>query len=238
MTEYDAARFGENYPPGIERHWWQTARNLMIETNLRKAGLTGKRLFEVGCGPGVVVDHLRRAGWDCGGCDLGRPEPLPAAAAHLHLGVAAATVPEPVRLAADVLLLCDVIEHVPDAPAFLAELAETFPNARSLLVTVPARRELWSNYDEHFGHFRRYDRALLADELAQAGYRLVRGRYVFQSLYWVMLALNRLKPRAVSYQAPGRPGLHRLIAAAFALEARLLPGALPGSSLIGLAERR
>ena len=237
MTEYDERQFSENYPPGIERHWWQMARNRMIEAALHEAGLAGRRLFEVGCGPGVVVDHLRRVGWACEGCDLGQPTPLLGVAAHLHLGLAASAVPDAVRQSAEVLLLCDVIEHVADAPAFLREMAASFPQARTVLVTVPARRELWSNYDEHFGHFRRYDRPLLAEHLAQGGFTQRRCRYAFQSLYGVMLVLNRLHSRAVSYQAPRRPGLHRAIAHAFAAEARLLPGWLPGSSLIALAER-
>ena len=63
------------------------------------------------------------------------------------------------------ILLLDVIEHLEDPVAFLAELRSHFPALRHLLLTVPARQELFSNYDEFNGHFRRYDPALLRELL-------------------------------------------------------------------------
>jgi hypothetical protein len=46
------------------------------------------------------------------------------------------------------ILLRDVVEHIEDAGTFLRDLLRAFPNARHVLIAVPARMELWSNYDE------------------------------------------------------------------------------------------
>lgn len=239
MTAYSAQQYEQNYPQGIGDYFWNLARNHVIADTLRAAGLTDQPMLEVGCSTGVVLRYLRARGMDCQGCELGLPPVAPEVMDHVHLGVDACDLPEDLRNRITVLLLCDVIEHVPEPEVFLGRLRGAFPNARHLLVTVPARREIWSNYDDYFGHFRRYDRPLLDRELAAAGWAPSTRRYFFHALYAVMAVLNLLGvKRGVDQSAPSRPGLHRLMAAMCRWEARLLPAALIGSSLIAVAQRR
>jgi hypothetical protein len=54
-------------------------------------------------------------------------------------------------------LLCDVMEDLPEPIAFLDKVRMSLPALERVLLTVPARQELWSNWDQHHGHFRRYD---------------------------------------------------------------------------------
>ncbi len=91
------------------------------------------------------------------------------------------------RRSVDALLLLDVLEHIEDDVGFLRAIGDGFPNSRALIVTVPARAELWSNYDTHYGHFRRYDRPTLATTLEAGGFTLRHQRYFFQELYLPML---------------------------------------------------
>ena len=79
----------------------------------------------------------------------------------------------------DLITCLDVIEHVPDDVAALAELRRVCRPGGWLLVTVPAYQALWSRHDEANHHYRRYSRAALraaarrrrlaagADELVQ-----------------------------------------------------------------------
>jgi 2-polyprenyl-3-methyl-5-hydroxy-6-metoxy-1,4-benzoquinol methylase len=73
-TTFDAVQYALPYAPGVERHFWNVARNRIVERHLRRALATqrrsGRLVLDVGCGPGIVVDHLRRAGIDCHGVEL------------------------------------------------------------------------------------------------------------------------------------------------------------------------
>jgi hypothetical protein len=62
---------------------------------------------------------------------------------------------------ARLFLLTDVLEHVGDDFAMLSELLAAASPGCCFLLTVPADESLWSEHDESFGHYRRYDRARL-----------------------------------------------------------------------------
>jgi hypothetical protein len=58
---------------------------------------------------------------------------------------------------ADLLLLTDVLEHVPDDFLLLSRLLAVVRPGAHMLLTVPADAALWSLHDESHGHYRRYD---------------------------------------------------------------------------------
>lgn len=152
---------------------------------------------------------------------------------YLQTGADCFDIPEDVRASVDCLLLLDVLEHLPDPVVFLSRLRVAFPNARALIITVPARQELWSNYDEYNGHFKRYTLASLGAELKASGFCVIRAGYVFKALYPVMFVLTKLfGNRTTTISAPRGRILHRLLAEAFVVESRLTPRALWGTSVI------
>jgi hypothetical protein len=55
-------------------------------------------------------------------------------------------------------LLMDVLEHVEDDRAFLADLIALARPGAHILITVPAGPQLWSRHDVTAGHLRRYER--------------------------------------------------------------------------------
>ena len=57
------------------------------------------------------------------------------------------------------MLLTDVLEHVADDFALFSELLAATTPGTYFLITVPADPDLWSEHDESFGHYRRYDAA-------------------------------------------------------------------------------
>lgn len=230
--------YGAAYPPGIGDHYWLRARNLILLRLLRRwGGPSGfDPVLDVGCGPGLFVKWLRDAGVDCWGCDLGRPAPLTAVADYLLLGHNLEELPVPDGARFHTALLLDVLEHV-DLPArFLHRLRESLPGLQRLVVTVPARHELWSNYDAYFGHRCRFTSGMLRDTLAAGGFRVVYWRHLYHALYPPALLLVKLGfHRRVDMQAPRHPGLHRLVSDYFNLESRIMPRCLPGSSLVAFA---
>ncbi len=241
-TRFDRDQFAGAYPPGIERSWWHVARNRTIARRINANLPRGARLLEVGCGTGIVTCYLHDLGWDVTGVDLGEPRSGLRCPDRLILGQDATDLPEQQRLGVDALLLFDVIEHVADAPAFLRTMLASFPNVRWVVVTVPARKELWTTFDDHFGHFRRYDRSMLRDEFARSGLRTTHNAYFFHALYGA-IGLNNLlrgRKRAIAFRAPARgfaSMMNRSVGTLMALGGMLLPGALAGSSIIAIGER-
>lgn len=193
-------------------------------------------VLDIGCGRGFTVDYLRGSGIDCHGVELADVDPLPAVRAFITTSRDAFTLPEDFRRRVTVLLLLDVLEHLPSPDTFVADCVRHFPSVARVLVTVPARRELWSNYDDFYGHLRRYDLASLQALLATAG--RASGGYFFHSLYPVMRAqLAISSERPLAHSPPRRRWAHAAIARLFDLEQRLVPARWYGTSLWGVADR-
>jgi hypothetical protein len=183
VSTFTDEQYRRPFPPGIERHYWHAARNRILWRKIGHLVAPGALVVDVGCGPGIAVDHLRGLGIDCIGVDTGSPPPRPARVApHLRLGTSAFELDRAVRERARVLLLLDVLEHLAEPEAFLARCAASFPNAEHVFVTVPARMELWSRWDEYYGHCLRYTLAGVA-ELAGGPWRLVASGHFFHGLY-------------------------------------------------------
>ena len=234
-TEFSDDQFNQAYPDGIENHWWILARNRIIADIVKKFAGAGAVLLDVGCGRGIVVKYLRDKGIDCSGVELARAHPVLSVRDHVCVGIDAWDLSLAERMRYDTILLLDVIEHVPDPAAFLNRLSDGFPNLSHLIITVPACQELWSNYDECYGHCRRYSLEMLKRTPIAPGAVCLWGSYFFHLAYpvcWV--AANLAKKRETTLHAPQGIGrwLHKLIAWAMIIDYYILPGRLPGMSVL------
>lgn len=235
---FSQAHFDTAYPTGIEHHFWNLARNRILAKALKNCAAQGPML-EIGCGTGVVVAGLRDMGFDCWGSDLGHSQAAAGAEKFLYLGQDCRTLDAGFRDSIRTLLILDVIEHVSDPVGFMTSIRESFPHAEKLLATVPARKELWSNYDDNYGHLRRYDRTMLANEVLAAGFSLRDMHYFFHALYLPMRLLSK-SGRSTEIQAPTgfKRIIHKLLAAFCVAEAALVPGYIAGTSIIAVADIR
>ncbi len=224
------------YPDGIEEHWWNLARNQIIERELSLIGHV-EGVLEVGCGKGVVVKYLRSQKYNCIGVELASVTPLVGLEEFVFSGVAAESLPAELRSSIKVIMLLDVIEHIEDPGRFLEGLRASYPSLEKLLITVPARKELWSNYDDFYGHYRRYDRKMLVSLSERLGLRLETNRYFFHALYPLLLVFSLLKSkRPLTNTAPNgiMKYFHRMMARVLLFESRLLPSGLLGSSILAV----
>ena len=195
-------------------------------------------VLDVGCGRGITVDFLRKAGIDCLGVELAEAQPLPGVRPFVFTSQDAFALPEDLRRRVTVVLLLDVVEHLPAPETFLADCVRHFPSLSRVILTVPARPELWSNYDEFYGHARRYDRDSLQALLRPTGTRRAAAGYFFHALYPVLRAQLAVgSERPLAHSAPRWRRLHRMAARLFDLEERLLPARWYGTSLWGVADR-
>jgi SAM-dependent methyltransferase len=78
----------------------------------------------------------------------------------------------PFRTAFDLVVFFEVLEHFPDDERLLEQIRESFRPGGVLLITVNARKPLWSYFDEASGHCRRYELDELHRKLARSGYHV------------------------------------------------------------------
>ena len=68
-TEFNQEQFDSIYPNGIENHYWNRARNILLKNILKKTGAV-KNILEVGCGKGIVTEYLLNNGFGINGIEL------------------------------------------------------------------------------------------------------------------------------------------------------------------------
>lgn len=148
-----------------QEHWWFKARTRIIrELAIRLLGRHAT-VIDVGCGTGGVLSALP-ASWTRIGVDPS--EPAIEAARRLHpridfrVGTAPASVVDDLA-GADLVMFCDVLEHIEDDVDVLARVVVELQTGARVLITVPAHMKLWSPHDVTHGHYRRYERTTLPE---------------------------------------------------------------------------
>lgn len=187
-----------------ERHWWYRGRRAVIDAVLDGLDLdAGARILDAGCGSGRNMVQLARRG-TVTGIELA-PASLEAARERGVGPVVPGSLDEPLPFgdaAFDLALALDVLEHVEDDRAALAELARVVAPGGRLLVTVPQYGWLWGEHDVLAHHHRRYTRALLLRRAEAAG---LQGERVtaFNAALLPAIAAVRLAQRARRRAQPG-----------------------------------
>jgi 2-polyprenyl-3-methyl-5-hydroxy-6-metoxy-1,4-benzoquinol methylase len=210
--------------------------------------IPGERVLDVGCGMGFMTEALVRSGRQVVPLDIERSlvhhtnqrinRYVPSGNGTLYAGYAVPFADQ----SFDTIVCLDVIEHVEDDLRLVKEFRRLLRPGGHLVLTVPALQLLYGQRDKHIGHYRRYDKPLLRERLAAAGFE------VMQLEYWNMLGVG---PYFVSERLLGRElpdtirkgessPLRRVIASALVrwliLERRF---SLPfGLSLIAVGKKR
>ena len=232
-TEFSGDEFDEAYPPGYELHYWHLARSDIVRGYIRAFHKKGDTLLEIGAGRGHYVRMLRADGFDAYGCDLGNPRVHEEVRDFVFRQTDFADLDASLRERTSAVLLLDVIEHIEHPVDFIASVFKSLPAIRSLVITVPARQELWSNYDEHYRHFLRYDIRRFRELARNSRLSISAWGYFFHALYvpaWILKRVGLKRPTA--FAAPKSASLHKLLGYAFWLESKLVPKSLYGTSLV------
>ena len=175
-----AAFCPEHYEPlfaAEDRHFWFRARNRCIAVVARLIPDLDsvKDIIEHGCGTGFVLRELQRIfpHAHVTGADL-LGEGLALARRRFGGGnlVQADLMRCDYKQAFDLVGLFDVLEHLDDDLGALRALREQLRPGGWLLLTVPAHRVLWSDYDVASGHRRRYTRRELLERLSEADFHV------------------------------------------------------------------
>jgi SAM-dependent methyltransferase len=211
--EYDPAGF-DLLRQMQERHFWYRGRHRFLLAALKRAlaGYDGSRsgklrAVDLGGGCGGWVHYLRKRS----------PQlftELALADSSLRALELAADVvgPDVKRYQVDLLrlnwrerwdvaFLLDVLEHIPDDAAVLAQIRDALGPGGLLLVATPALDLFWSYNDELAHHVRRYSRGDFQRLAAASGFKLRSTRY-FMFLLSPLLMLSRLGGRRDKQPSP------------------------------------
>ncbi len=168
------------------RHPWEIARAAFLLDVLQYAGGlqtpagVPPRVLDVGSGDGYVARTLlgRATARVC--CwDLHFTDDDLAALSRVDGVTPSRAAPEGTF---DAALLLDVIEHVEDDVALLADVAARVRPGGLVLVSVPAWSALFSAHDVALRHHRRYTPASCRDVVARAGMQVVSSGGFFHGL--------------------------------------------------------
>jgi SAM-dependent methyltransferase len=153
-------------------HWWFDGRRRLLARLLRNLGpRPAWRVLEVGAGTGANLPVLGSLGVrQVVACDLSL-EALRYSAAGSRAVLARADAScLPFRVATfDLLVAADVIEHLDDDAAALAEFVRVLKPGGHLVLTVPSFPSLWGPQDIVAHHRRRYVRTALLGQLRRSG---------------------------------------------------------------------
>lgn len=179
-----SANSGEGFHPeyfgqlaGLEAgNFWFQSRNALILLLLKKHAPAPASFMEIGCGTGFVLSGIASV--------------FPSAAltgAEIYsagLEYAAQRVPGaqfmqmdarniPFESHFDALGAFDVLEHIQEDTAVLAQMFAALKPGGILLLTVPQHPLLWSSQDERACHMRRYTATELKQKVASASFEIV-----------------------------------------------------------------
>jgi hypothetical protein len=239
-TAFDQQQFEMLYPDGIENHYWFSARNFIIKMAVKSYSVLNEKIIEIGCGKGIVVKYLNDNGFDSTGYDLAVCKPCDGADALIFTGVDALEVNEDIRQQYTTLMLLDVLEHIEHPQLFLNQILEKYINLKKIIITVPARQEIWSDHDVFNGHFRRYDLDMTIALVNAIEFKIEKNTYCFQSLYNLTKFLSIFK---INRKTQIKPPLgilkivHRVLSFYLIVENLLAHQKQRGSSIICIATR-
>ena len=239
-----------------QRHWWFVGRRRILCRLVAEVlpASPETTIIDVGCGTGGNIAALADR-YTCLGIDTSAEAVGLARQRFPDVRFIAGRAPDALgKLAgqARMFLLTDVLEHMADDYAMLSELMAAASPGSYFLLTVPADESLWTEHDESFGHFRRYDLARLEGVWAGLPITTLMVSYFNTRLLPIIRSVrawNRRRGRAsgrvgTDFWMPTNP-VNRLLTTIFAGEANRLtaalkgqkPGYPAGASLVALLRR-
>jgi SAM-dependent methyltransferase len=182
---------------GGSEHFIDVAsRTHAVEEVVRAAGPSRSMIVEIGCSSGFLLRELMArlpehvflgADYTYGTLEaLGRHLP---AVPLAQFDLTHCPLPDAF---ADVIVLLNVLEHIEDDEAAIAELFRIVRPGGSVIIEVPAGASLFDVYDRALMHHRRYGMTALLASLIRTGFRVERYSHLGFLLYPLFYLSKRL----------------------------------------------
>ena len=197
--------YAQSYEHLYNHHWWWRARERFILNVLKeKQPPEGwQNILDVGCGNGLFFDKLLQFG-DVEGVELSA-RLVNNNAPHrsrIHVGDFSPTLGLTDKFG--LILMLDVLEHMPDPVTALQFAASKLAANGIILITVPAFKALWTNHDVINQHLARYTKSSFRALAREADLHIETERYFFHWLFPVKMATHLLENTLRTEPRPAR----------------------------------
>jgi len=197
--------YGKSYKELYERHWWWRARERLILDVLRahQPASRWQRILDVGCGDGLFFDQLLQFG-EVTGVESAESLVSPDGPHRSRIHVGAFDSRLQLSDGFSLVLMLDVLEHLPDPGAALRYALQLLAPGGTVLVTLPAFNVLWTNHDVINQHCTRYTKRTFCKLAREAGLHIEIERYFFHWLFPVKIAARIVEHISRSRPTPAR----------------------------------
>lgn len=220
-------------------HFWFRGKRGLIKTLLEKAHLPQKAsILNIGAGTGDDLAVISGFGSvhavDCEQKALDRIDPA-LVTERRHCDATSLPYADG---SFDVVVAFDVLEHINEDRAAVAEIMRVLKQGGALVFTVPAFGFLFSAHDRQLGHLRRYTKPMLRE--------LMKGKFTSIWMgYWMftlfpLLAASRLVQREARQASTDAGPLNGVFSLALSLENALIRLGLKlpvGSTIYGICRK-
>ena len=175
-----------------DTYWWFIGRRHLVRRLIQRlSGSTSyRRILDAGCGTGGTLDAVADLG-EAWGVDIS-PDALDfcRGRGHTNLKLCSADALDFPDASFDVVLSCDVLEHLDDDGKALREIRRVLRPGGYGIITVPAHKWLWSDHDIALEHRRRYSSGELRGKLKAANFRIVRFSYAVSMMFPALIGFR------------------------------------------------
>lgn len=217
-----------------DAHWWYRERRDLLRRMVE--GLAPGAALDIGAAGGGNTRVLREAGWSVTALEYGADGAQVAAERGLAVVRGDATALPVADDSLDLVVAFDVLEHIVDHDAAVAEVRRVLRPGGCFLVAVPADPRLWSEHDVAVDHVRRYTRPTLTGVLERGGFELESLRS-WNVLLRPVVALRRRRASGSDLDRV-HPVVNAALRGVVTLERYLPVRAMPGVTLLARARPR
>lgn len=154
---------------------------------------------DIGCGAGELACTMAEIGYKGKGIDFSKEALVVANGIKNKRGIknekltfVAGGLEKIKPNESDLIVCCEVIEHIEDDQGFLKSLCKT--NPKYVILSVPAKQKWFDNFDTKVGHYRRYEKQKFIELLNESGFEVLD----FLSYGYPFINITRLIRKAMA----------------------------------------
>lgn len=193
-------------------HWYYQSKKIPMLAFVKRIYAEKKiklNLIDVGSGSGFFMYEAVKEIPECVASvmlvDIGYTDEEISAFSHPVIRKSK-SLPEQIENA--VVVMMDVLEHLPDDAAMLNEIKKRSIGENYFFITVPAFMQLWSGHDVYLGHYRRYTNKTLKKLLQESAFSIQHLYYIYGMIFpmvWIARRMKKNSQHAESDMKPSSP---------------------------------